>query len=70
MRNKPGVIRDAIVGDLSRRRTDASVEEIHKAVRAVVGESIPPSSGRSYLRLNVGRAFERTGRGRYRLIER
>lgn len=62
----PGTIRDSIVGYLGALGTDASVGEIERAVVGRLGD-IASSSIRSYLNLNVGRAFERTGRGRYRL---
>ncbi|HEY5411766.1 MAG TPA: DNA methyltransferase, partial [Caulobacteraceae bacterium] len=45
---------------------EASVNEITDAVSRQLG-SVSPSSVRSYLNLNVGEVFERTGRGRYRL---
>ena len=49
----------------------ATTGEIHAGVEKRLGKSVPPSSVRSYLRLNAGSAgsgaFERVGRGRYRL---
>src|SRR4029078_5861315 len=45
---------------------EASIEEISRAVVAQMGAT-SPSSVRSYLNNNVGKSFERTGRGRYRL---
>jgi site-specific DNA-methyltransferase (adenine-specific) len=66
MVHAPGTIRDSIVRFLGASGADASVREIERAVIANIG-NIPTSSVRSYLNLNVGRSFERTGRGRYRL---
>jgi hypothetical protein len=68
-RLKPGNVRDAIVTYLRRRSTDATMEQIIKAVEATIGHDVPQSSVRSYLRLNTGesKVFDRTGRGRYRL---
>lgn len=63
-----GQIRDAILGFLSGLEVDASTEEITRAVRAKVGQDIPPSSVRSYLNLNTPRTFERTARGRFRIV--
>lgn len=62
----PGNIRDSIVGYLEALGNDASIQQISLAVSMRLG-SVPPSSVRSYLNLNVGRVFERTARGRYRL---
>lgn len=45
---------------------ESSLDEISRAVMAQMGAT-SPSSVRSYLNLNVGKTFERTGRGRYRL---
>jgi DNA modification methylase len=61
-----GVVRDCIVEYLQTVRRDARLSEIRRAVAAQVGD-VPESSVRSYLNLNVGRLFERTGRGLYRL---
>jgi len=69
-RRRPGQVRDAIVAYLEEKRTDASVPEIHEAVAARLGSAVPASSVRSYLRLNTGELFERTSRGRYRLVSR
>jgi site-specific DNA-methyltransferase (adenine-specific) len=46
---------------------EASLDDISHAVTAQMGAT-SPSSVRSYLNLNVGKTFERTGRGRYRLM--
>lgn len=62
----PGTVRDSIVSYLEALGRDASVGQITDAVCAQLG-SAHPSSIRSYLTLNVGRVFERTSRGRYRL---
>jgi site-specific DNA-methyltransferase (adenine-specific) len=62
----PGSIRDSIYGYLQAIGGEASIEEISRAVVAQMGAT-SPSSVRSYLNNNVGRSFERTGRGRYRL---
>jgi site-specific DNA-methyltransferase (adenine-specific) len=67
-RKRPGQVRDAILAHLTSAR-DASVEEIHAAVSAQLGD-VPTSSVRSYLRLNTPGTFQRTGRGRYRLNQR
>jgi len=62
----PGSIRDAIGDALAALGGEASLAEIGGAVSARLG-AVPPSSVRSYLRLNVPEIFVRTGRGRYRL---
>ena len=66
MAKLPGNIRDSICGYLQMIGGEASLDEISRAVMAQMGAT-SPSSIRSYLNLNVGRTFERTGRGRYRL---
>lgn len=66
MTKAPGSIRDSICGYLHTIGREASIEEIFRAVAAQMGAT-SPSSVRSYLNLNVGKTFERTGRGRYRL---
>lgn len=63
-----GQIRDSILGFLSGLEGDASTDEITRAVRARIGQEVPPSSVRSYLNLNSPRVFERTARGRFRLV--
>lgn len=65
-RCRPGEIRDAIVGFLAERGTEASVAEIRGAV-AVKIKALAPSSVRSYLRLNRGTLFESTKHGSYAL---
>jgi len=67
MARAPGTVRDAILGYLSETPAqEASLEEIRAAVTKRLG-SVPASSVRSYLNLNVPEIFEHTGRGRYRL---
>lgn len=65
-RRPPGQVRDAIV-EFLRSRDEASVKEIRAAVSTKLGGDVAASSVRSYLNLNTPVAFERTGRGRYRL---
>jgi DNA modification methylase len=60
----PGRIRDSIIGYLGAKGCDASLDEIHDAVRADLG-LVAPSSVRSYLNLNTPQKFVRTGKGRY-----
>jgi DNA modification methylase len=67
MSRTPGSIRDAIVGYLAVLSREASVSEIGRAVAMQVGGEVSLSSVRSYLNLNVGDVFERTGRGMYKL---
>jgi site-specific DNA-methyltransferase (adenine-specific) len=66
MAKAPGSIRDSIYGYLQAIGGEASIEEISRAVVTQMGAT-SPSSVRSYLNKNVGKSFERTGRGRYRL---
>lgn len=67
MARAPGTIRDAILAFLSEAAgQEGSVKEIKAAIQERLG-SVPASSIRSYLNLNVPDLFERTGRGRYRL---
>jgi hypothetical protein len=63
----PGSIRDSIYDYLRAIGGEASIDEISRAVVAQMGAT-SPSSIRSYLNNNVGKSFERTGRGRYRLL--
>jgi hypothetical protein len=67
VRRRPGEVRDAIVNYLKERRAEASMSEIQQAVASRLGGQVPPSSVRSYLRLNAHTLFERTGRGECRL---
>lgn len=66
MAKAPGSIRDSIYGYLQTIGGEASLDEISRAVIAQMGAT-SSSSVRSYLNNNVGKTFERTGRGRYRL---
>jgi DNA modification methylase len=71
LRRRPGEVRDAIVNVLAAKPRGASVVEIHEAVTGLIGEA-PPSSIRSYLRLNSedrDAIFRRTDRGIYALRE-
>lgn len=63
----PGTIRDAILSYMEAVGNDASIPEITEAIINRFG-AVPKSSIRSYLNLNVGKVFERTARGRYRLV--
>lgn len=54
---------------LDGRRGDVTVYDIRVGVESIVGEAVAASSVRSYLRLNEGKLFKRTGRGRYRLAK-
>jgi site-specific DNA-methyltransferase (adenine-specific) len=67
-KRKPGAVRDAIVEALSYRAGGATVAEIAADVSARIGET-PPSSVRSYLRLNTPRLFSKIDRGHYRVRE-
>ncbi len=67
MSASPGVIRDSIVDYLQALNGEASLRQISNALSVKLGP-VRDSSIRSYLNLNVGRLFERTGRGRYRLL--
>lgn len=66
MRRRPGEVRDAIVQVLERRPEAASVQQITNDVVALIGE-VPPSSIRSYLRLNTPELFARMDRAQYAL---
>jgi site-specific DNA-methyltransferase (adenine-specific) len=69
-RQKPGVVRDAIISYLKRINGDASVTEIQAAVCEEIGREVPGSSVRSYLNINTPRTFTRTAHGRYRMAHR
>lgn len=45
----------------------ASIGEILGSAREILGEDLPASSVRSYLRLNTPKTFERLGLGKYKL---
>ncbi|MBV8685754.1 MAG: site-specific DNA-methyltransferase [Alphaproteobacteria bacterium] len=62
----PGVIRDSILTYMEALDGEASLRQIREALTVRLGP-VPDSSIRSYLNLNVGKRFERTARGRYRL---
>ncbi len=64
MRRRPGEVRDAIVQVLERQPLGASVRDITDAVVSLIGE-VPPSSVRSYLRLNTPELFARMDRAQY-----
>ena len=63
-KRRPGEVRDAIVGVLTASPSGASVQEIERGVLERIGQ-VPPSSIRSYLRLNTPGLFVRTDRARY-----
>ena len=63
----PGVIRDSILNCMEAMEGEASLRQIKEAVLLKLGP-VRDSSIRSYLSLNVGKLFERTRRGRYRLL--
>lgn len=63
----PGRIRDAILSYMEAVGGEASLKQISEAVIVQLG-TVRPSSVRSYLNLNAGHVFERTARGRYRLV--
>lgn len=65
-RRAPGEVRDAVLATLEAHPAGASVKQIVDGARGIIG-SVPPSSVRSYLRLNTPRLFVRDGRGVYRL---
>ena len=66
MRRRPGEVRDAIVSVLEARPLGASVHDIAESVANLIGE-VPPSSVRSYLRLNTPELFARMDRAQYTL---
>ena len=66
-KHAPGSIRDAILGFLTENTGDASISAIRNAVEQSIG-CVPASSVRSYLRLRPD-LFERTVRGRYRILD-
>ena len=66
MRQRPGVVRDAIIAALSEKAEGASLAEISRSVAEKVGV-VAESSVRSYLRLNTPSLFVRTDRAQYRL---
>ena len=64
MRRRPGEVRDAIVHVLEGRDASVSVQEITSEVIELIGD-VPPSSVRSYLRLNTPALFSRMDRAQY-----
>jgi site-specific DNA-methyltransferase (adenine-specific) len=68
MKQRPGVVRDAILSVLSTRPQGATVQEITAGVAEVAG-AVPPSSIRSYLQLNTPGLFARMNRAEYVLQE-
>jgi len=64
-----GKLRDAIVDYLEAVGKEVSLGQIEEAVSLRLG-AVSASSVRSSLNLNLGRQFERTSRGRYRLVGR
>lgn len=68
-RNSPGQVRDAIFQVLSLTSKPLSVKEVESRVIQLTGPT-PPSSIRSYLRLNTPEIFVREERGVYRLQAR
>ena len=65
-RKAPGTVRDAIVYVMGLTPEPLTVQEIEERVRQIAGDT-PPSSIRSYLRLNTPELFVREERGVYRL---
>lgn len=70
MRRPPGQIRDAIMSYFASKEGDASLGEIIEGVQDILGEEVPYSSIRSYLRINTPDIFQRTGRGRYKVVRK
>lgn len=66
MKRAPGAVRDSIIRALSVRPDGAAVSEITQAVNDTLGPT-PPSSVRSYLRINTPGYFVRSERGVYQL---
>lgn len=64
VRRRPGEVRDAIVQVLEGRPQGATVQQISIEVSEVLG-AVPPSSIRSYLRLNTPTLFARMDRAQY-----
>jgi site-specific DNA-methyltransferase (adenine-specific) len=65
----PGRIRDAILSYMEAVEGDVSIPQLTEAITNHLGP-VASSSVRSYLNLNVGKVFERTARGRYRLTSK
>jgi hypothetical protein len=65
---RPGWVLEAIVQVLADQREPMRAKDIHAAVEALVGESVPPSSVKGGLAKNVegsSAQFVRVARGRY-----
>ena len=69
-RRRPGVVRDAIVRAFVTEKRELSVAEVRALVSSDLGEDVPSSSVRSYLRLNTPGQFLRSRHGRYQLARR
>lgn len=67
-RYAPGRVRDAILQVFSLTPEALSVQQIAERTAQTIGPT-PPSSIRSYLRLNTPQLFNREARGMYRLRE-
>lgn len=65
-RRRPGEVRDSIRAVLAGLGRDATIAEIQEGVEARLG-AVPASSIRSSLNLTSD-LFERTERGKYRLV--
>jgi hypothetical protein len=63
-KRKPGAVRDAIMEILAYRTLGATVAQITDEVSRRIGPT-PPSSVRSYLRLNTPKLFTKVDRGHY-----
>jgi hypothetical protein len=63
-KRKPGAVRDAIMEMLAYRTLGATVAQITEEVSQRIGPT-PPSSVRSYLRLNTPKLFTKIDRGHY-----
>ncbi|HET9978063.1 MAG TPA: hypothetical protein VFQ20_11530, partial [Burkholderiaceae bacterium] len=61
-RRRPGQVRDAIVQVLEHSPRGAVVGDVCEQVSHLMGEAVPASSVRSYLRLNTPELFVRTDR--------
>ena len=67
-RQKPGVVRDAIIAALREADHDGlPVQEVEARVNQLLGVNVSSSSVRSYLNLNTPDIFDRVSRGRYRM---
>lgn len=62
------MVRDAIIDAFRKERRELSVAEIRTHVSITLKQDVPPSSIRSYLRINTPRRFQRVARGKYRMV--